>query len=144
VRRLLLPVLCAGVLSGCGFVHASDVSHTKPSGFVLRGHVTVPLSGSATASAGSACTAPAAAPDIVLGATVTVTDGAGRKLAVGSLGAGVLAAQAGRDNCEFPFQIPGVPGGVDTYRIAVARRAPQTFPATPLRQGETAILTVSA
>lgn len=139
-----LAVVLSG--AGCGFLGASNVSHTKPNGFVLRGHVTVPLPAGQAGPAGSPCTAGS----VGVGTTVTVTDPAGKKIATGALGAGVvaLAASSGASpaaeaNCDFPFQIRAVPGGVTSYGIAIGDRPPQTFPAENLHQDQAAVITLS-
>jgi hypothetical protein len=139
----LAALLFAGALApaGCGFIAASKVSHTKPSGFVLRGRVTVPVTTGLTRAVGVACAAPY--PDVVANATVTVTDPDGHEIATGYLGDGVIAHGQSGVTCDFPFQIPAVPGGVASYRIAVADRAPKEFPAKALREDETAVLTYS-
>ncbi len=136
VALALLPA------TGCGFIHASGVSHNKPNGFVLRGHVTVPLPASTSQAAGTACSAPGSASDIVAGAPVKVTDPNGRQLALGSLGAGVFATGTGV-SCDFPFEIRAVPGGVDSYAISVAGRPAQTFPAKALREDQAAVITIN-
>ncbi len=135
--------LAAGV-SGCGFVHASNVSTTKPSGFVLRGHVTVPLSSGPASATGSACTAPPSASDIVAGAPVRVTDPAGHTIALGRLGPGATATGQPGSTCDFPFAIPAVPGGVGSYGVAVGTRPAQPFTARDLREDRPAVLTVGA
>ena len=143
IRALLLAavLLAAG---GCGFIGASNVSHTKPSGFVLRGRVTVPLPATDQRPAGAACAAPAAVPDIAGGAPVKVTDPDGREIALGTLGAGIVARTSTAGSCDFPFRIAGVPGGVASYDIAVADRPAQEFPAKDLRENAEAIIRLRA
>jgi len=127
-------------LGGCGFLGAAGVSHAKPDGFVLRGRVTVPVPASDTRPAGSACAA--GIPDVVAGARVTVTGPDGKVLGTGQLGAGVIARTGTAASCDFPFQLAAVPGGVDSYDIAVGRHS-QRFPAKPLRENASAILAVT-
>ncbi|MEN3309398.1 MAG: hypothetical protein V7603_5600 [Micromonosporaceae bacterium] len=151
VRRtaVLLAALAALVPAGCGFVGASNVSHTKPNGFVLRGRVTVPLPGTDRRAAGAACAAPVALPDIAGGAPVKVTDPAGHEIALGSLGAGIVARASAAPggsgaSCDFPFEIRAVPGGVASYGISVAGRPAQTFPARSLREDQAAVIRIAA
>jgi hypothetical protein len=136
---LVLAALVAG-LSGCGFVHAAGVSHAKPDGFVLHGRVAVPVPATDSRPDGAACAS--SVPDIVGGTAVKVSGPAGQQLATGTLGDGVIARTGGSASCDFPFQIPAVPGGVTSYDISVGNHA-QRFPAKELREGAAAILTVT-
>jgi hypothetical protein len=148
VRRIrpTLVVLAAALAmagpAGCGFLGASRVSDTKPDGFVLRGHVTVPLAAGDGRPVGAACAAPTSLPEITAGVPVTVSGPDGTKLAAGTLGPGVVARADAAASCDFPFEIDDVPGGVDSYGIAVATRPPQMFAATALREDQSAVLTV--
>jgi hypothetical protein len=145
VRRIVLAVLigttAGAALSGCGWLRAGNVSHTKPSGFVLRGYVTV--AGAPSGTAGAPCRTQSlgvAANDPVL-----VTDPPGRTLATGVLGAGVLALDGPDSNtyrCNFPFEIPGVAGGHNSYEISIAGRPAVSFPAADLRRDKPAVITV--
>jgi hypothetical protein len=133
----VLVVVTAGAgLSGCGWLRAGGVSHTKPSGFVLRGYVTV--AGASSGSAGAPCQATV----IAAADPVRVTDPPDHALATGALGAGVLARDGSGYRCNFPFEIGQVPGGHDSYEISVAGRPPVTFPATELRQDKPAVIQV--
>jgi hypothetical protein len=152
IRRGLIAVATALSLAlpvaGCGFVGASKVSDTKPNGFVLRGAVEV--SGAASGAVGSVCVAPPGVPDAVAGARVTVTDGnvqdSPRTLATGVLDPGRLVADARsttRFRCDFPFAIYGVPGGIDSYGVAVGSLPPAPFEAQPLREDQPAIISLA-
>jgi hypothetical protein len=142
VRRFVLLVLAlvlaGAAMSGCGWLRAGNVSHTKPSGFVLRGYVTVavPTAG----QVGSSCQAPTSA--VVADDTVRVADPPDRSLATGTLGQGVLARDGGAYRCNFPFEIPAVPGGHTSYEITAGGLAPVSFPAAELRQDKPAVITV--
>ncbi len=136
---IALATLAAG-LAGCGFVGASGVSHAKPDGFVLHGHVAVPVPASDTRPDGAACAS--LVPGIVGGTRVVVSGPDGHPLAEGALGDGVIARTGTGASCDFPFQIPAVPGGVASYDVTVANHA-QRFPAKDLREGAAAVLTVS-
>jgi hypothetical protein len=145
VRRIvhavpgLLALLAAAVgLTGCGWLQAGDVSHVKPSGFVLRGYVSV--AGAPTGRPGTSCQVPATG--ITANAPVRVTDAADRSLGAGVLGAGVLAADGAAYRCNFPFEITGVAGGHDRYAISAAGRPAVLFPATELRQDKPAVIRV--
>jgi hypothetical protein len=144
VRRFVSTViavvaLCA-VLSGCGWLRAGGASHNKPSGFVLRGYVSV--AGAPAGQPGEPCQAPTAG--IAANAPVRVSDPPDHPLATGALGAGVLAADGSAYRCNFPFELPGVPGGHNTYEISVDNRQPVSFPAGELRQDKPAVITVPA
>jgi hypothetical protein len=143
MAALLAALALVVPVGGCGFIRASNVSHNKPSGFVLRGRVTVPLPGTDQRQAGAACAAPVSLPDIAGGAAVKVTDPDGHEIALGTLGAGIVARSSRGASCDFPFEIRAVPGGVDSYAIAVAGRAPQTFPAKALREDQAAVITIA-
>jgi hypothetical protein len=142
VRRFVSTViavvaLCA-VLAGCGWLRAGGASSNKPSGFVLRGYVTV--ADAAAGAPGTPCQATAAG--VAANAPVRVSDPPDHPLATGALGAGVLAADGSAYRCNFPFEIPGVPGGHSTYEISVDNRPPVSFPATELRQDKPAVITI--
>jgi hypothetical protein len=137
-RALLVAVVLGICLAGCGWVGASGAAHNKPDAFLLRGHVTVAVPPGDQRPAGAACAA--TVPGIVAGAPVRVTDPDGKFLAGGNLGDGVVARGAEGASCDFPFEIPGVRGGVASYDIAVADQPPQRFPAKELRENAEAII----
>jgi hypothetical protein len=142
VRRFVSIVLAlvavyAG-LTGCGWLRAGGASPTKPSGFVLRGYVTV--AAAPTGQVGSPCQV--SVPGITPNAPVRVSDPPDRTLGTGALGPGVLAADGGGYRCNFPFEIPGVPGGHNAYAISVDALPPVSFPAAELRQDKPAVITV--
>src|SRR5207245_5557786 len=128
--------------SGCGVLGASGVSHTKPDAFVLRGHVSVPVPAGDARPDGAACAA--TVPGIVAGTSVRVTGPDGHFLATGQLGDGVIARGTSGSTCDFPFQIPGVRGGVDSYDVSVGTRPAQRFPAKDLRENAAATIVVTA
>jgi hypothetical protein len=136
---IALAALTAG-LAGCGFIGASRVSHAKPDGFSLHGHVAVPVAANDARPDGAACAS--LVPGVVGGTRVAVSDPAGHELATGVLGDGVIARTGTGASCDFPFQITAVPGGVDSYDVAVAGHV-QRFPAKELREGASAVLTVT-
>jgi hypothetical protein len=130
-------------LAGCGFVGAHGVSDTKPNGFVLRGHVTTPVPAGDARSDGAACGAPVTLPDVATGANVKVLDPGGTVIGLGRLGAGVIAHGATAVTCDFPFEIPAVPGGVAQYTIVVGAQPAREFPAAELRQDKPAVITLT-
>lgn len=137
---LLLGLLTAGSAGGCGFVNASAVSHTKPSGFVLRGYVSTPVPAGDARVAGAACAAPTGLPDIAAGTRVKVIDPVGNVIGLGDLVAGVIARSSAVSSCDFAFEIRAVPGGVASYSIAVGAEPAQQFAADQLRQDKPAII----
>jgi hypothetical protein len=137
----LMAVLVAASLAGCGWIAASGRPEVKPDAFVLRGHVTVPVAASDTRPNGAACAA--TVPGVVAGAPVRVTGPDGKLLGTGSLGNGVIARTSDGSSCDFPFQIAGVRGGVDSYDIAVADQPAQQFPAKDLRENAEAIVRIN-
>jgi len=139
----VLAVVTFVTVAGCGFAHAGKASHSKPNGFVLRGYVTVGSAGS-TGPVGSPCQSPPGAADIRADAPVRVTNPDGRTLATGTLGAGVLAMDSSAYRCNFPFEIPAVPGGQSTYVITVGARPPMSFAARDLREDKSAVIPVAS
>jgi hypothetical protein len=130
------------LLGGCGWLGESSVSHHKPDAFVLRGRVTFAVPPSDSRPDGAACAA--TVPDLVAGTPVRVSGPDGKLLATGYLGDGVIAHDSGAGACEFPFAIPGVPGGVDAYDIAVGARTPRRFAAKDLRENADAVIPITA
>jgi hypothetical protein len=135
---LVTLAVAGATLAGCGFVSASDVSHRKPDGFVLRGHVTVPVPAGDPRTAGAACAA--SLPGVVANAPVKVTDPQGHEIAVGYLGDGLISRDPSGSACEFPFSIPAVPGGVTSYGLSVAGHPVQSFAAKDLREDQQAVI----
>jgi hypothetical protein len=145
VRRILIAVLVLGValpLAGCGWLRAGSVSHTKPSGFVLRGYATAGIVAAPGTGAGGPCQAPSAG--VAPNDEVFVADPPGKTLATGMLGVGVLAVDGTAYRCNFPFEISGVPGGHQTYEISIAGRAAVSFPAEELRHDKPAVIPVGS
>jgi hypothetical protein len=149
-RPLALGVVAVGTLAtlaGCGFVAAGNKSPSKPSAFVLNGHAAVTLLASSQ-TIGSTCVSPTGATDVAANVTVTVTDasgggaGGGKKIATGTLGVGVITSDSGVAACSFPFQIRGVPGGIETYGVAIGTRPAQIFPGDALRSSTPAVITI--
>jgi len=138
---LLALVLLVAGLGGCGWLAASGVSHHKPDAFVLRGRVTVPVPAGDSRPDGAACAA--SDPAVVAGTPIRVTGPDGHLLATGYLGDGVISRTGTAASCDFPFQLAGVPGGVDSYDIAVGTRAPHRFPAKDLRENADAVIPVN-
>jgi hypothetical protein len=136
----LVSLAVSGALAGCGFVSAASVSDQKPNGFVLRGHVAVPVAAGASLSTGAACES--SVPDVAPNDEVKVTDPQGRQIAVGYLGDGVIGSDASGTACDLPFEIPQVPGGVTSYGIVIAGHPAQTFSATSLRENQEAVISL--
>jgi hypothetical protein len=139
VLRFLGVLILLGLLTSCGFVGTAD-SRAKPSGFPLRGYVSVV--GASQGGVGTPCQSPASAPDVAPGLPVRVLDPAGGVLGSSALGNGVLAEAPGGTGyrCNFPFEVTNVPGGPDSYVVVVGARPPVTFPAKELRANKPAII----
>jgi hypothetical protein len=147
-RTTSAVILVAGAallasLSGCGFIAAGNKSSIKPSGFVLTGEATVTLPAGQSATVGSPCAAPSGATDVAQDVTVTVSDPAGKKIATGTLGSGVITGSGSDFGCSFPFQIPAVPGNDASYAISIGSRPAQTFAGPPLRESTAAVVTIT-
>ncbi len=143
VAAALLAAGLTATTAGCGFIGASKVSDTKPNGFVLRGHVTIPVPADDTRADGAACAAPTSLPDIAAGAAVKVFDPAHTEIGLGSLAPGVISGSGGTPSCNFAFAIRAVPGGVETYSIVVGAQPARDFPATDLREDKLAVITLT-
>jgi hypothetical protein len=131
----------AFTLAGCGWLRAGSVSHTKPSGFVLRGYASAGVTMAPGTPLGGPCQAPRAG--VAPNDQVLVSDPPDRTLATGMLGVGVLALDGDAYKCNFPFEISGVPGGHQTYEISVAGGPAVSFPAEELRQDKPAVVPIS-
>lgn len=131
---------CGFALTGCGFVASGERGANKPDTFLLHGYVSV--GGVAAGPAGSACEPTRASADIRAGGAVRAADNDGHTLGAGQLAPGVLSLVDGEVRCNFGFEIPGVPGGVDRYVIGVGNRPPVAFPARELRENKPAVLMV--
>jgi hypothetical protein len=138
VSTAIVVVALSGVLSGCGWLRAGRAGDNKPSGFVLRGYVTV--AGAPAGKPGAPCEVPTTG--IAANAPVRVSGPPDHTLATGALGAGVLAAEGSAYRCNFPFVVPDVPGGHSTYEISVDNRPQVSFPATELRQDKPAVISI--
>jgi hypothetical protein len=139
VLRSLGLVIAVGLLASCGFVDTAD-SRTKPSGFPLRGYVSV--LGASPGGVGTPCQSPTSVPDVTPGVPVRVLDPAGAELGASALGSGVLAEAPDRTGyrCNFPFEVANVPGGPEEYVVVVGTRPAVRFVAKELRANKPAII----
>jgi hypothetical protein len=132
MKRALL-IAAALMLAACGSGGEAAAPSPSPSSFVVTGALEVPI-GTASASKYAREKAQPGAPgcgvddgydDIRTGAQVTVTDEAGKVVALGNLLGGTLAAEDGTmyvlAKCRFPFTLE-VPAGATFYGIEVANR----------------------
>lgn len=138
-----IAALAIATASGCGFIQAGQKSVQKPNTFILLGHADVGLPASDHAAVGATCIAPPQVHDIGPETPVTVRDGSGAKIATGVLGTGIVARSGQATTCAFPFQVSAVPGGSNTYTVAVGSHPAQSFPASQLRQNAPAVITIS-
>ena len=102
----------------------------EPTGLTVSGSMLVPLDPTEiikvkNAVVGSTpCTAADGYTDVSEGAQVTVKDGSGDTVGIGSLNPGVLSAKKGdlliTANCEFSFAVQDVPEGGRFYSVEVA------------------------
>jgi hypothetical protein len=130
-------------VAGCGFIAAGAKPIRKPDSFVLIGHADVALPASDQRATGVACQAPAGVPGVAKDTPVRVLNPAGATVARGVLGPGVVGHLGDVASCNFPFEIPGVPGGSTTYGVVIGSRPAQTFPAATLRQNAPAVITIA-
>lgn len=66
--------------------------------------------------------------DIAEGTQVVVSDSAGKRVGVGSLGAGSFTAgDSSTNTCELPFSVADVPAGSGPYSISVGNRGEFAF-----------------
>jgi hypothetical protein len=137
VLRSLGLLVVVWLVASCGFVRTGG-SDAKPSGFPLRGYVSV--LGASPGGIGTPCQAPEAAPDVVPGVPVQVLDPTGQVLGSSALGNGVLGAVGTRYRCNFPFEVANVPGGPDEYVVVVGNRPAVRFAAQELRANKPAII----
>ncbi|WP_433083674.1 hypothetical protein ACQP1P_05375 [Dactylosporangium sp. CA-052675] len=141
MRRLVLPLLLALWLGGCGWLSRADET-SKPDGFLLHGYVSV--AGAAAGTPGSACLAPSPVRDVYQGGTVRIADASGRPIAAAELAAGVLAAGGGGFDCNFAFEQRNVSSGRATYQISVGSRPAISFATKDLAEGRPAVIPVPA
>lgn len=144
-RAIVLAAVAAASFSatGCGFIAAGQKSVQKPTSFVLIGRADVTLPADDHRAVGVACTAPSTVSGIAPAAPVRVFDDLGKQIASGTLGTGLTGRTGSGLSCDFPFQIPGVPGGSETYAITVGNQPSQTFQAAAIRQNGAAVLTIT-
>jgi hypothetical protein len=129
-RRMFAAV--AGVLvlaGGCsgGVGESGADPEDRPSGFAVRGTVSVPSYGGAS---GTSCTVKDGYEDLRSGATVAITDAAGEVVAVGAL----VDIEATPRTCRFAFDVQGVPEGSPTYGIEVGQQAMVMYPRSRLNK----------
>lgn len=73
--------------------------------------------------AGQSCRGQGGYKDIAGGTTVSVTDAAGKTVALGTLSAGtVVETPAGFNVCEFNLVVTGIPAGGGFYGVEVSHR----------------------
>jgi len=129
-RRMFAAVVGVLVLTGaCGGGDGESGAEPegKPSGFAIRGTVSVPSYGG---SNGTSCTVKDGYEELRSGATVAVTNAAGDVVAVGAL----VDIEATQRTCRFAFDVPGVPEGSPTYGIEVGQQAMVTYPRSRLNK----------
>jgi hypothetical protein len=69
--------------------------------------------------------------DVLLGTPVVLTDGSGATLARGGLDQGFIYG----DECDFRFQLFGVPAGRTEYLLAIGSRIARTYSEDALKAG---------
>ena len=129
-RRMFAAVVGVLVLAGgCGggVGESGAEPGDKPTGFAVRGTVSVPSYGGAN---GTSCTVKDGYEDLRSGASVAVTNAAGDVVAVGAL----VDIEATPRTCRFAFDVPGVPEGSPTYGIEVGQQAMVTYPRSRLNK----------
>jgi hypothetical protein len=130
-RRRMFAVLVGVLLlvGACGGADGEPGAEPEgsPTGFVVRGTVSVPSYGG---SNGTSCTVKDGYEDLRSGASVAVTDAAGDVVAVGAL----VDIEATQRTCRFAFDVPGVPEGSPTYGIEVGQQAMVMYPRSRLNR----------
>lgn len=86
---------------------------------------TAPAGQDLTGEAGTECTS--TNPDLQTGSTVLVKDAAGALLGKGTLGQPMKVFPDGMSGmCSFAFTVPGLPGDLDLYQVALATTPDKT------------------
>lgn len=92
-----------------------------------------------SASGTDTCTGYKGYDDIKSGTQVLISDPAGKTIALGSLGDGLVRRDP--DNisrameCRFPFKVTGIPGDYQFYGIEIGRRGKLTYARDRLGNG---------
>jgi hypothetical protein len=119
---IAFAALLVGV-AGCGSAEPQGATSTPaaaspsptPAVFTIHGSITI---AGLWNGPGEVCRTSGGYDDIKAGTQVTVTDAAGKVIALGDLDAGVSS----KTGCEFDFSVTGVPDGSDFYSVEVAHR----------------------
>lgn len=133
-------VVAAAVVVGVVFfVRSSSKPEVKtpppPATFTLNGAITVNADAvSSDQVVGGSCASATGYDDVQSGAQVTVTDAAGKVVAVGALQAGLVSELFDKEplrgfasRCSFGFKVLGVAGGQDIYSVEVSHRGEVRF-----------------
>lgn len=128
MRRRLVAAAAVLALAGCGgdgpvSAEPTAGTATEPETFTARGTLTLVYG--ATELDGGGCEGDEGYDDLRAGATVTVTDSSGDKVALGNLRRGEVVK--GTYSCEFPFVVEDVPTGDAVYSVEVAGRGEVDF-----------------
>lgn len=128
MKRLVLIVILVGV-AGAGSMFVIRAASPAPGGATLTPAPTVPIRGTLTLTTGDlqwhegACRGIAGFSDLVDGAGVTVKDGKGEVIAVGSLH--VDKARSSNPRCVFAFSIDAPDSAF--YAVEVSHRGALTY-----------------
>ena len=136
MNRLLAITASAGILlalSGCTAPHPKP-THQAPKTFTVLGHLDLTDAASVFQPLhdGSCLIVGNGYADIVSGASVVITDPAGKTIALGALGDGRVAA-GDSTTCDFPFTVPDVPAGAKFYGVEIAHRGIVQFPEAQMK-----------
>jgi hypothetical protein len=146
-----MALALAATVSGCGgasSVHAA--APVTPTTFAVTGSMLISPDYTqlwsdtggqkdSASIAGKQCRGGAGYDDIAAGSQVTIRNGDGKVVAVGSLDSGITqvigdSGEVGLANCSFALTVDRVPQGSKFYSVEVAHRGQVQFTATAIRQ----------
>jgi hypothetical protein len=140
VKRLTTALAATVLLTGCGVSQLASkaASSPTPTSFTIKGTMTVKSGEGSDPNMGKSCITDGGYADISTGTQVTVKNGTGKVLALGSLGpgstsdwltlptfdpeTGSIESRPQATKCRFAFSVPNVPEGEDFYAVEVSHR----------------------
>lgn len=111
--------MCALALAGC----SSKAAPAKPKTFAMHGVTNITDVTGFDRLDDETCAGSGGYDDLAEGAQVTVSDAAGKTIALGELGPGkVVSAGDVVGGCQFRFTVKDVPAGQKFYGVEVSHR----------------------